>query len=235
MKNTLSLLIILTLSACCGFASSPSSGEDTDTDTDAGTGADTSTGPGPADGTGSAGGLSGSDSGPDASTSSSSTSAGDEGSSSTGLGSEEDSGSSSGDSSACEVNADCMTDEVCAALECVDAWSVPHSVRMTAWDEPCDGAGTNMFFFQAGAFESSTVSCPQAWPGDWFTVAAGGTSLVFDFFELGGSPNPDQFITTWCWDKGMGCGPVPKEDLHAGEAAVAWGSWHAAIEFAVVE
>lgn len=131
----------------------------------------------------------------------------------------------------CVDNADCAGTEVCSGDMCVDAWLTPHALRVLSWDEPCDGAGTNTFFVRVGAEDTPSVGCPQAWPDSWFTVGS-GASVRLDFYEAGSSPNPDQLVTQWCWDFGMGCAPIPKAVLHAGEATVMWGAWSA--EFEVV-
>lgn len=149
---------------------------------------------------------------------------------STGAGGSSDDESSTSGPWSCEINDQCAPGEVCSEGSCIDAWLVPHALRVTAWDEPCDGAGTNTFFVRVGTFDSAVVGCPpQAWPGDWFTVGP-GASVRLDFYEKGGAPNPDQLVTQWCWDAGMGCGPIPKAVLQAGEATAQWGTWTASIE-----
>lgn len=128
----------------------------------------------------------------------------------------------------CEINDQCAGDEVCAGQACVDAWQIPHALQVVSWDEPCDGAGTNTFFVRVGTADSEVVGCPQAWPEDWFTVGP-GASVRLDFYEKGGAPNPDQLVTQWCWDSGMGCGPIPKSVLHTGGATVQWDGWAAEV------
>ncbi len=227
------ILVLLAIMAACGFdsgfvgpcdtdgGSSSGSTSSSSGDEDDGTDSSTSSNGGSASGT----------TGVPESTSGGT---GDESSSSSGTTSaEEETGSSSGDAS-CLSNSDCDGSEVCAAEQCVDAWSVPHAVRVLEWDEPCDGAGTNVFFARYNGADTQASGCPQQWPNDWWTVV-GGSSFAVDFFEAGSAPNPDQHVTSWCWDSGLGCGPIPKDVLHEGGAVVSWDDWTAEFDFEVVQ
>lgn len=233
MRRSIFLVILLT---GCGFGSMTQVPADTDTDGSSSSGSpgdptlpsvDDTAAPADSSSSNSDGGSDGSSVGGGSSSSS------DGAADTTDTGGASTGESSTGDA-LCEDNLDCGDEEVCASAACVDAWAVPHSVRVLSFDEPCDGAGTNMFFVEVGGLTSENVGCPRAWPADWFNVA-GGASVAFDFFELGGAPNPDQFIARWCWDDGMGCSPIPKADLHLGTATVMWADWEATFDFEVVD
>ncbi len=225
-------LMALAMLAACGFDSGFVGPCDTDHGSSSGSSSSTGGSSGdpemPTTGSGSDGATG--STGEPGSTESSSTSGGPDDGSSSSSGAEGE--SSSGDFS-CDTNSECDETDVCSSGECVDAWSIPHAVRILEWNEPCDGAGTNVFFARRGGVDTDTSGCPQQWPNDWWTVV-GGAAFEVDFYEAGSAPNPDQYITSWCWDSGLGCGPIPKALLHAGGTTASWGDWNADFDFEVV-
>lgn len=138
---------------------------------------------------------------------------------------------------ACSSTVDCDPEDICVDEACVDAATVPHALRVTSWDDPCDGIGEDRFYLQVNNNEESGLTkvfaaCPQGWPDDWFVIAA-GAPVTIDFYEV--SQFGDVLITTWCWDEGLGCGLIPSELLHDGGAVVGWDGWTAEFEFTAVE
>lgn len=222
--------LTLTLTAC--FADAPMLTAEADGDESSGTSSDGSGGPPTSTTTGSSSAEASGSSSP-ASTDDHESSGDASSSSSTGSGSAEaensDGSGSTGDGS-CSSSSECGGTEICDADVCVDAWSVPYLYSVTYFDEPCDGFGTEDFFAQVDADATGYwPGCPQGWAGHAWTLPAGGATTI-DFWERGGAPNPDQFITSWSWG-----GPVPKTVLHEGGVDVAWDGWTATIVFTVAQ